>query len=313
MPHLPDHATHDPELIAAFAAGDATGSALDEATALVAECADCAELHRDLRAITTALPELPGSGPPARLPAHARGRPTPSARRAGGAWWPRSPRPASGSPRRSAPGSPRPVSPGCCWPARAACSAPAAPRRAPPPPRLPRRPRRRPEPQAPRPARHRRRTSATRRRHGAGTRRRRPTSPRPRRPRRRPRPLAPGARGRGGRGRGIGRSRSPVRDRRVKPAAVPGPEQRHRGGRAVDRAGDRRARRRRPAPRAACSALNAGPRPARGLGRLARRPAWRFPSSRSHRWSPGWPSIGLRRWPRAGSPDRRRLRAAAGA
>ncbi len=59
MPHLPDHATHDPELIAAFAAGDATGSALDEATALVAECADCAELHRDLRAITTALPELP--------------------------------------------------------------------------------------------------------------------------------------------------------------------------------------------------------------------------------------------------------------
>ena len=59
MPHLPDHATHDPELIAAFAAGDATGSALDEATALVAECADCAALHRDLRAISTALPELP--------------------------------------------------------------------------------------------------------------------------------------------------------------------------------------------------------------------------------------------------------------
>jgi hypothetical protein len=59
MPHLPDHATHDPELIAAFAAGDATGSALDEATALVAACADCAALHRDLRAISTALPELP--------------------------------------------------------------------------------------------------------------------------------------------------------------------------------------------------------------------------------------------------------------
>ena len=63
MPHLPDHATHDAELIAAFAAGDATGPALDEATALVAECAACAELHRDLRAITTALPELP---PPTR-------------------------------------------------------------------------------------------------------------------------------------------------------------------------------------------------------------------------------------------------------
>jgi hypothetical protein len=59
MPHLPDHVTHDPELIAAFAAGDATGSALDEATALVADCADCAALHRDLRAISTALPELP--------------------------------------------------------------------------------------------------------------------------------------------------------------------------------------------------------------------------------------------------------------
>ena len=64
MPHLPDHATHDPELIAAFAAGDATGSALDEATALVAECADCAALHRDLRAIATALPELPAPARP---------------------------------------------------------------------------------------------------------------------------------------------------------------------------------------------------------------------------------------------------------
>ena len=29
MPHLPDHATHDLELIAAFAAGDAAGSALE--------------------------------------------------------------------------------------------------------------------------------------------------------------------------------------------------------------------------------------------------------------------------------------------
>jgi hypothetical protein len=59
MPHLPDHATHDPELIAAYAAGDATGSALAQATELVAGCADCAALHRDLRAIATALPELP--------------------------------------------------------------------------------------------------------------------------------------------------------------------------------------------------------------------------------------------------------------
>ncbi len=59
MPHLPDHVTHDPELIAAYAAGDAAGPALDEATELVAGCPECAELHRDLRAISTALPELP--------------------------------------------------------------------------------------------------------------------------------------------------------------------------------------------------------------------------------------------------------------
>ena len=59
MPHLPDHTTHDPELIAAYAAGDAAGSDLALATELVAECTDCAALHRDLRAIATALPELP--------------------------------------------------------------------------------------------------------------------------------------------------------------------------------------------------------------------------------------------------------------
>jgi len=64
MPHLPDHQTHDPELVAAYAAGDATGAALDEATALVAGCADCAELHRDLRAIAAALPELPAPARP---------------------------------------------------------------------------------------------------------------------------------------------------------------------------------------------------------------------------------------------------------
>ena len=59
MPHLPDHTTHDPELIAAYAAGDATGSDLALATELVADCTDCAALHRDLRSIATALPELP--------------------------------------------------------------------------------------------------------------------------------------------------------------------------------------------------------------------------------------------------------------
>jgi hypothetical protein len=62
MPHVPDirnHETHDPELIAAYAAGDATGEALDTAAALVAGCPACAELHRDLRSIAAALPAMP--------------------------------------------------------------------------------------------------------------------------------------------------------------------------------------------------------------------------------------------------------------
>ena len=59
MPHIPDHLTHDPELVAAYAAGDATGTDLAAATELVAACTECAELHRDLRAIATAVPELP--------------------------------------------------------------------------------------------------------------------------------------------------------------------------------------------------------------------------------------------------------------
>jgi hypothetical protein len=53
------HATHDPELVAAYAAGDATGSDLAAAEGLVAGCADCATLHRDLRAIMAALPRVP--------------------------------------------------------------------------------------------------------------------------------------------------------------------------------------------------------------------------------------------------------------
>jgi hypothetical protein len=61
MPHLPDsqHPGHDLELIAAYAAGDATGPELERATALVAECDDCAALHHDLRSIAAAMPELP--------------------------------------------------------------------------------------------------------------------------------------------------------------------------------------------------------------------------------------------------------------
>jgi hypothetical protein len=61
MPHVPDHADHDPELIAAYAAGDATGSELDAAAALVAGCPACAELHHDLRLIAAALPTLPAA------------------------------------------------------------------------------------------------------------------------------------------------------------------------------------------------------------------------------------------------------------
>jgi hypothetical protein len=61
MPHLPDsqHPDHDLELIAAYAAGDATGPELEHASALIASCGDCAALHHDLRSIAAALPELP--------------------------------------------------------------------------------------------------------------------------------------------------------------------------------------------------------------------------------------------------------------
>ena len=55
------HADHDPLAVAAHAAGDATGSELDVALALVAACADCATLHHDLRSIAAAMPALPSS------------------------------------------------------------------------------------------------------------------------------------------------------------------------------------------------------------------------------------------------------------
>ena len=60
MPHLPDHQTdHDPQLIAAHAAGDAEGADLDRARDLVATCDECAALHHDLRAIAAAMPAIP--------------------------------------------------------------------------------------------------------------------------------------------------------------------------------------------------------------------------------------------------------------
>jgi hypothetical protein len=55
-PHARQHADHDPLLVAAFAAGDAAGRDLADAEALVADCSECAALHRDVRAIATALP-----------------------------------------------------------------------------------------------------------------------------------------------------------------------------------------------------------------------------------------------------------------
>jgi hypothetical protein len=69
MPHptpSPDHAGHDPLLVAAYAAGDATGSRLDEAAALVATCAACGALHHDLRAIALALPATAATPPSPR-------------------------------------------------------------------------------------------------------------------------------------------------------------------------------------------------------------------------------------------------------
>ena len=61
MPPVPAirHVDHDRLLVAAYAAGDATGIDLETAQAQVATCADCAVLHRDLRAVAAALPALP--------------------------------------------------------------------------------------------------------------------------------------------------------------------------------------------------------------------------------------------------------------
>jgi anti-sigma factor RsiW len=54
-----DHERHDPLLIAGHAAGDLTSSDADRAGALVHACPQCAALTADLRALATALHELP--------------------------------------------------------------------------------------------------------------------------------------------------------------------------------------------------------------------------------------------------------------
>jgi hypothetical protein len=58
-----DHPEHDPLLVAAYAAGDATGAQLDAAAGLVATCEACAALHRDLRSIARALPVTAATAP----------------------------------------------------------------------------------------------------------------------------------------------------------------------------------------------------------------------------------------------------------
>jgi hypothetical protein len=53
------HAQHDPLLVASLAAGDLAGADRDHATAQIASCADCAELHADLILIARATAALP--------------------------------------------------------------------------------------------------------------------------------------------------------------------------------------------------------------------------------------------------------------
>ena len=60
MPHVSEsHAQHDPLLVASLAAGDLAGADRDHATAQIASCADCAELHADLILIARATAALP--------------------------------------------------------------------------------------------------------------------------------------------------------------------------------------------------------------------------------------------------------------
>lgn len=58
--HAPtDHVDHDPLLIVAHAAGDLDGADRDRAESLIASCAGCADLHRELLSITVAIARLP--------------------------------------------------------------------------------------------------------------------------------------------------------------------------------------------------------------------------------------------------------------
>src|SRR5712671_439525 len=60
MPHVSEpHAQHDPLLVASLAAGDLAGADRDHATALIADCAACADVHADLILIARATAALP--------------------------------------------------------------------------------------------------------------------------------------------------------------------------------------------------------------------------------------------------------------
>jgi hypothetical protein len=61
-----DHARHDPDLIAGHAAGDLSDTDRRVADALIAACAPCAELRRDLVAIAAATRSLPAPAASAR-------------------------------------------------------------------------------------------------------------------------------------------------------------------------------------------------------------------------------------------------------
>jgi len=67
-----NHARHDLELVAAYAAGEATGADLQRAERLLDACDLCVGVARELRAITFALQELPSAGSMTDLPAAPR-------------------------------------------------------------------------------------------------------------------------------------------------------------------------------------------------------------------------------------------------
>lgn len=93
QPRPDGHAGHDQLLVAAHAAGDAAGADLARAAALVASCPDCASLHRDLRAVATALATAPA---PSR-PRDFRLSPADAARLAAPSGWRRLLAPLSGA------------------------------------------------------------------------------------------------------------------------------------------------------------------------------------------------------------------------